>query len=273
MDSPSSPEAAKMWSKIVVKWLSAVALATLVLWQSACGGGTLQQPPNSGTPAPPGDTPSGTISISPASALVGSPDLTLTIAGSNTFTFAHHCTVVWSQSGIDTQLSTTLVSSSELTAAIPASLLASPVTASIHVEIWEWQGDDMKRTVVATSRSVPFDVASSPPSIPAPSISSIAPSTVSAGSSDVTITRDGSNFGHFGHFVWSTAFRTTNWNLHDTGSWLQTTIVSSGQLTAVIPAKLLQSPTSVQVVVMNGDVTGMTDGYFGYPRSNSVRLR
>jgi hypothetical protein len=41
-------------------------------------------------------------------------------------------------------------------------------------------------------------------------------------------------------------------------------------LTAVIPAKLLQSPTSVRIVVMNGDVQGMSDGYFGYPRSNAL---
>jgi IPT/TIG domain len=101
-------------------------------------------------------------------------------------------------------------------------------------------------------------------------ISSVSPSSVPAGSSDVTITIDGSNFGHFGHFVWSTAFWTTNGNLHDTGVWLQTTIVNSKQLTAVIPAALLQNPTSVHIVVMNGDVMGMTDGYFGYPRSNQV---
>jgi len=101
-------------------------------------------------------------------------------------------------------------------------------------------------------------------------ISSISPSTAAAGSPDVTITINGSNFGHFGHFVWSTAFWTTNGNLHDTGTWLQTTIVSSSQLTAVIPAKLLQSPTSVHIVVVNGDVMGMSDGYFGYPTSNLV---
>jgi hypothetical protein len=93
---------------------------------------------------------------------------------------------------------------------------------------------------------------------------------VSAGSPDVTITIDGSNFGHYGHFVWSTAFWTTDGNLHDHGTMLQTTIVSDSQVTAVIPAALLQSPTSVQILVMNGDVMGMSDGYFGYPRSNSV---
>jgi hypothetical protein len=111
-------------------------------------------------------------------------------------------------------------------------------------------------------------VTSSPP--PTPSVSSISPSTVAAGSPDVTITVNGSNFGHYEQFAWSTAFWTTNGNLHDTGTLLQTTIISSSQLTAVIPAKLLQSPGSAQIVVMNGDVMGMSDGYFGYPRSNSV---
>ena len=103
-----------------------------------------------------------------------------------------------------------------------------------------------------------------------PSISSISPSTVAAGSPDVTVTINGSNFGHFGHFVSSTAFWTTNGNLHDTGTWLQTTIVNQSQVTAVIPAALLQALTSVQIVVMNGDIQGMSDGYFGYPRSNVI---
>ena len=157
MHSFSCLEAPKIWSKIGVKRFSALAVASLVFWQSACGGGKLTQPPTPGTPGTPG-TPSGNISISPASAVVGSPDLTLTIAGSNTFTFAHHCTVVWSQGDIDTQLSTTFVSSSQLTGIVPAALLASPVTATIHVEIWKWQGDDMIRVRVATSSSVPFSV-------------------------------------------------------------------------------------------------------------------
>jgi len=58
--------------------------------------------------------------------------------------------------------------------------------------------------------------------------------------------------------------------MHDHGTALKTTIVSSSEVTAVIPAALLQSPTSVQILVMNGDVMGMSDGYFGYPRSNSL---
>ena len=241
-----------------------IAFGFLILWQFACGGGTLRQSPGPNSSG----KPSANISISPGNALVGSADLTLTISGSKNFTFssaAHRFSqVVWSQGGIDTLLLTTFVSDSQLTAILPAPLLASAVTAKVRVEIWDVQGD----APIATSSSVPFQVTSSPP--PTPSISSISPSTVVAGSADVTITLNGSNFGHYEQFAWSTAFWTTNGNLHDTGTLLQTTIISSSQLTAVIPAKLLQSPGSAQIVVMNGDVMGMSDGYFGYPRSNSV---
>jgi trimeric autotransporter adhesin len=240
----------------------------LLLWQLGCGGGTSSKMPGApGTPGVP-STSSANISISPGTAAVGSPELTLTVTGSNSFSFAqggvHFSKVVWSQGGVDTDLTTTFVTSSQLTALVPAPLLATAVTATVRVEIW----DRVENALVATSSSVPFGVTVPPP--PAPSIASISPSTVQAGSPDLTITINGSGFGQFGHFVWSTAFWTTNGNLDDTGTMLQTTIVSSNQLVAVIPAPLLQSATSVQIVVMNGDVMGMSDGFFGYPRSNSV---
>lgn len=253
----------------VSKRFSWMAVGFLVMWQFACGGGTLTQSSRSGSSGKPNTTPAN-ISISPGRALVGSPDLTLTIQALNNFTFfgAHvHSDVHWSQGGVDTRLLTTFVSSSQLTAIVPAPFLASTVTAQVHVETW----DAFENARIAISSSVPFQVTTTlVPVTPTPFISSISPSMVTAGSPDLTVTIDGANFGQFGHFVWSTAFWTTNGNLHDTGVWLQTTIVSSTQLTAVIPASLLQSATSVQIVVMNGDVMGMSDGYFGYPRSNSV---
>jgi hypothetical protein len=242
-------------------------VASVALCQFGCGNGTLK-PSAPGTPSSP-NTPTANISISPNSAAPGSPDLTVTIQALNGFTFFNghwHSTVYWSQNGAETPLLTSFVSSSQLTATVPAILLASALTAKVHVETW----DLIENTRVAVSSNVPFQVTSSPPPVPVPSISSISTTTALVGSPDLTITIHGSNFGHFGHFVWSTAFWTTNGNLHDTGKWLQTTIVSSSELTAVIPATLLQSPTSVHIVVMNGDIMGMTDGYFGYPRSNSV---
>ena len=239
---------------------SLIRLIAMLVAASGCGGGSRSV----GSPPP---IPQANISILPANAISGSPDLTLTITGSQAFSFtsaAHKVNrVVWLTNGTDTQLSTTFVSSSQLSAVLPAPLLVDDVTAKVRVEIWDVQGD----VPLATSSSVPFQVTSSTPT---PSISSITPSTSAAGSGDVTMTINGSNFGHYGNFTWSTAFATTNGNLHDTGTWLQTTIIGGNQLTAVVPAKLLQSPTSFHIVVMNGDVMGMSDGYFGYPRSNSV---
>jgi len=247
------------------KHLSWMTLGFLVVWQVACAGGPLTQTSKLNFPS----TPSANISISPGNASVGSPDLTLTVSGSKTFTFddggVHSSTVVWVQGGVQTPLLTTFVNSSQLTAILPAALMADVVTGNICVQIW----DRVENTLVTSSSTVPFRVTSTP-AIPTPAIASISPSTIAPGSPDVTLTIDGSNFGHYGHFVSSTAFWTTNGSLHDTGTWLQTTIISDSQLRATIPAKLLESPTSVQIVVMNGDVMGMSDGFFGYPRSNSV---
>jgi hypothetical protein len=236
----------------------------LVVWQLGCGGSPQGGPHQVKSPS---SNAQANISISPAYATPGSADLTITITASKTFSLAGGGPwinkVVWSANGSETELSATLISSSQLTAILPAALLTSPVQVELRVEVW----DRIEGTLVATSSSVPFQVTSTTPS---PSISSISPSTVAAGSPNMTITIDGSNFGHYGHFVWSTAFWSINGNLHDTGTSLKTTITSSSQLTAAIPAELLQSPTSVQIVVMNGDVMGMSDGYFGYPSSNSV---
>jgi hypothetical protein len=238
----------------------------LVAWQLGCGGTSRMGAPQ-GTPQPDSQP---NIIISPAVVNAGSPDLKLTITGSPAFPFASAAhkvnKVVWLANGVETQLPTAFVSSSELTAVITASLLADAVTAKVRVEIWDLQGD----APIATSSTVPFRVASAASSIPTPSISSISPSTAVAGSADVTITINGSNFGRYGHFIWSTAFGTTNGNLHDNGTWLQTSIKSDSQLTAVVPAGLLHGPGSFLIVVMNGDVMGMSDGYFGYPRSNLI---
>jgi hypothetical protein len=93
---------------------------------------------------------------------------------------------------------------------------------------------------------------------------------VAAGSPDVTLTITGANFEnkHFTHQ--SIAFWTTGPNLHDHGTMLYTNFISSKQITAAIPADLLQNATEVQIVVLNGDSMGMSDGFFGYPKSNSI---
>ena len=107
------------------------------------------------------------------------------------------------------------------------------------------------------------------PSAATPSITLLSPGSVPAGSPGVIVTITGSKFDD--KFLGqSVAFWTTDSNLHDHGTMLNTKFVSSKQLTAVIPATLLQNSTSVQIVVLTGDVMGMSDGFFGYPRSNAV---
>jgi hypothetical protein len=253
--------------------LKSLLVCLLVILQLGCGRSPLPGPRQVGSPSPnplptPQPSPPPNISISPASDVAGSPDLTVTITASKTFSFGGGGPwinkVLWSENGTDTELSSTIASTSQLTAIVPATLLTVPVQAELRVEVW----DHIEGTLVHKSSSVPFSVTLTP--VPTPSIFSISPSTVAAGNQDVTILIEGSNFGHFRHFYYSTAFWTTNGNLHDTGTWLQTTIANTNQMTAVIPAKLLQSPTSVQIVVMNGDVMGMSDGFFGYPGSNGV---
>lgn len=100
------------------------------------------------------------ISISPASATVGSPDLVLNItAGTFNFSNARHKfnQAVWYANGQRTVLNTTFVSTTQMNATLPATLLTTPVTAKITVEIWDFQGD----VPDATSSAVDFKVLSS----------------------------------------------------------------------------------------------------------------
>jgi len=77
-------------------------------------------------PTPPIPTPV-IGSLSPAAVQVGSGAFTLTVNGSG---FGANSVVLWN----GTTLATTLVSSSQLTAPIPASLVASAGTATVTVK-------------------------------------------------------------------------------------------------------------------------------------------
>ncbi len=205
------------------------------------------------------------ISISPASALAGSADVVLTITGANFLGAPHNFSqAVWSSNGRQTLLATTFVSSTQLTAIVPADLLISPATAQVFVQT----GDPMGYLPLRKSGSAGFSVTALP--VGAARITSISPESAPAGSSGVTVIIEGSNFDNQ-RFHTSVAFWTTDpSNLHDHGTMLDTTFVNSSQLIVVIPAALLQKPVSVRVVVLTGDVMGMSDGFFGYPQTNSV---
>jgi hypothetical protein len=97
-------------------------------------------------------------SISPTSAVAGSPDLTLTIMGSS-FDGAGviRSRAVWIVNGSTTPLATTFVSDTLLTAVVPAALLTVSVEAQVAVQHY----DNIEGVVHGVSNSAGFSVTSS----------------------------------------------------------------------------------------------------------------
>ncbi len=157
-------------------------------------------------------------SLSPSSAAAGSAGLTLTVSGTN---FVSDTTVLWNGS----PRTTTFVSAAQLTASLAAADLATGGTAQVTVSNPTPGG--------GTSGSLTFTINN-----PAPALTSLSPSSATAGSAGLTLTVSGSNF------VSSSVVR---WN----GSNRSTTFVSSTQLRAAIPAADLATATTAQVAVLN----------------------
>ena len=224
-----------------------ICLLTLLFGIGGCG--SYSSPATTPAPAP-------DISISPVSVVAGSSDLVLTVTGSNFVDDAHNKSiVVWSANGSDQSLATSFISSSQLTAVIPAPLLAQPVTAKVFVE----KGDPMGSLPFSKSASVEFGVMAGP--VPSFSISSISPSSVVAGSPDLTLTVIGSAFANSNH---NKSF--VIWSANGGVNRLATTFDSGTQLTAVIPATLLASPLTAQISVETGDPMGSLP----FATSNSI---
>ena len=164
------------------------------------------------------NTPSLTT-LSPSTATVGGPQLTLTVTGSN---FASGATVLWN-GGL---LSTTFVSAAQLTAVVPASLIAAIGTA--NVTVMNPSGTS------TTSNALTFTVTNASSA----SISSMSPATATAGGGQFTLTVNGQGF---------LSGSTVRWN----GATLTTTLVSSAQLTATVPASLIAAAGTATVTVAN----------------------
>jgi hypothetical protein len=160
-------------------------------------------------------------SLSPDQAVAGGAGFTLTVNGSGFIdgTGSDRSVVHWNGS----PRATTFVSSTVLTATIPASDIATAGTANV--------------TVVnpgnLTSNTATFTITN-----PAPTISSISPATAVAGSGNFTLTITGTNF------VTNSVVR---WN----GNPRPTTFVSSTQLTAAIPASDIATAGTANVTVFN----------------------
>jgi len=155
-------------------------------------------------------------SLSPTSVVAGAQAFTLTVNGANYQPGSLASVVKWNS----TALTTTYVSSTQLTAAVPASLLNGPGTANVAVV-----------TAGGTSSSLPFTINPAQPVI-----SSLAPSSLHAGYGAFTLTVYGSNL---------TAPVTVNWN----GTPLATTVVGTATLSAAVPASLIATAGKVSVTI------------------------
>ncbi len=157
--------------------------------------------------------------FSPASAKAGGTDFTLTVNGNN---FVANDAVTWNGS----VRTTTFVNSNQLTAAIMSSDIANAGSGSVAV---------YTPGFVVGSPSTNFPITG--PNNPTPSLSSLSPSSASAGSSDLEVLLSGGGFAQSSVAEWD-------------GEPLATSFVSSGQLWVLIPAAdLTTSGTSATIDV------------------------
>jgi trimeric autotransporter adhesin len=181
--------------------------------------------------------------VSPSSATVGGQGFTITANGAG---FVTGALILWNGA----PLTTTLVSSSQLTAPVPASDLATAGTVQIAVQIPGSAASPTSNvyntTTTEVSNVVLFTIAAAPP--PAPTVSSLSASTTSAASTPscstqgFTLTVNGANF---------TSDATVNWN----GTAQTTTFVSATQLTAPISASQAAFAGTAAVTVTNSGGT------------------
>jgi hypothetical protein len=158
-------------------------------------------------------------SLNPNTAYAGSAAFTLTAVGTG---FASGSQIVWN----GTPLATTFVSSTQLTASVAATSLTLVGTENVAVL-------NPDNTI---SNTLPFTLTVSPSTIP--TVVSISPTKAAVGSPGFTLTLNGSNFApgcvaYFGNDA------------------LATTVVSTTQLTAQVPASDLTAVAQVPVTAKN----------------------
>ena len=184
------------------------------------------------------------VSISPTNVVAGSSDLTLTVRGTDFAGAVHNRSfVVWSMNGAATVLVTTFVSTTQLTAVVPASLLSNPGAAEVFVETRDLMGDVPLFKTAAANFLIE----------PSSALISISPDRAAAGSPDLvlSITATAGAFAG-GRHIRSSAV----WLVNGSKTSLTTTFVSNTELKAVVPATLLASPVDARVFVETGDVMG-----------------
>ena len=164
-------------------------------------------------------------SISPTTEPVGSGTFTLTVNGID---FNSGAAVQWN----GTPLTTTFVSTTQLTATVPASDLLTAGNVSV----------DVANSGGQVSNPANFAIDN-----PVPATTSISPTKANVGSSGFTLTVNGSSFVNGSTVQWK-------------GAALTTTFVSSSQLTAAVPSTDLATAGTVNVTVVNPAPGGGASG-------------
>lgn len=220
----------------LTEFVSLTQLRATILAQDITETGTISV--NVQNPQPGGGTsnslninivnPSPTVTtISPNSASLGGQAFALTVNGTN---FVPGATVQWNGAN----RITTFVSSTQLTAQIPATDIATGGTATVRVVNPAPGGGN--------SNTVNFTIATP---APVPRITTISPTSILGGSAAFTLTVNGSNF-------------TQNSVVRLNGNSLATTFVSSTQLTAAVSAADVATPGSASITVFTPTPGGGT---------------
>lgn len=157
-------------------------------------------------------------SLSPASTSAGGTAFTLTVSGSS---FVLGATVQWGGSN----LTTTYVSATQLSASVPASDIATGETVNVAV-VNPTPGGGITQVVSFTVNN------------PLPTISALSPLSTNSGGPALTLAVSGTNFS---------AGSKVQWN----GVSLTTTYVSATQLTASVPSAETAAAGSANVTVEN----------------------
>ena len=160
------------------------------------------------------------VALSPSSATAGSPGFTLALTGSN---FISSSTVLWN--GLSR--ATVFVSSTQLLAAVPAADLVS--STSVNVTVSNPGPGGGSSSAKAFLVYVPN---------PVPALSSISPSSASAGTPGLTLSVFGAGFVSGSTVLWNGASRAT-------------VFVSSGQLNAQLTTADLAASTTSAVSVFS----------------------
>jgi hypothetical protein len=166
-------------------------------------------------------------SLSPPSVYAGGPSFTLTVNGTG---FISSTVIYWSP--FDPPLTTTYVSSTQVTALVPAAYITSPTSSYVYAYNPPPGGGN--------SGSVIFSIIALDPTI-----SSVAPNAVVAGGGATAITVTGSNFAVGATVLWN-------------NKKLPTTYTNSGELQAQLTAPQVAKPEIVQVSVSNPAPGGLS---------------